>query len=1168
MLQMSGIALYLQPLYRGWKLALLLGLGLGVLVAPFAAQPAPPAASSQAVVSQAMPLRDDELSLERIETARKTTEADATLVDPLRQKTLDLYDQARRWLEDARVAQQELSRLDTLILEAPSRLAEIRERLTDPQGLAASYPAVDADAPLQDLEYQVAQEDLALLRAREALKKREAELAQLLVGMKSLGEDIAARARALEEIERDLKTPVPEEPAALTRARTLALKARQQLRQAEVELFTKRLANQNLFTDLAQAERDLAAGEVTLMQSRSEAVKKIAQQRREDRAEQDRKAAEALRARAAGLSPALKGIADDTARYRKELEDLVRAEKAVTERRDAARSGLDELKTDFERTRQRVEVVGPSEAIGRMLRRRRDVLPSIQVYRRSASERRVEISRATDRQIDIEEGQRGLGELNRIVEETLAGLPAQADAEETARLRQETLTLAQARRDALNELQKVYGRYISQLTALDLAERQLSDIGDAYVDYINDQLMWIPSTKSGVIADPERVLQGVFWLLSPGNWLSLLQDLATTLQQRPGPVLLVMVGFVLLRSARRRARQGLQESAQLTRKIRTDSFALTLRALQDTLLLVAGWPLLVVGTGWVLKGLPSATPFSLAVAEALTSAGWVFGGLLLVRQMCIPEGLGDRHLRWSSRVREESLRLLSWLLPLAVGLRFLITLTASNNAPENLQPIGSMAFVLNMAALAYVAWRLLRRGGAVNLDGLERRGFSWLGQLRFLWLPLSLGALVALAVTSLLGYHYTALHIEYEARQMIWFFVGLVLIKDLLLRWLYVAERRLRFEDAVRRRDELRAQRAREGIAEEHETAPISVEVPEIDFDQLSEQAKRLLHSGFLFGAIVGTWLIWSDLLPALGFLEHTELPITTTAVVDGVTRETPVTLADLAIGLLIGLITMLAAKNLPGVLEILLLQRLPLEQGARYAITTLAQYLIAGAGLIVVFRSIGLQWANIQWLVAALSVGLGFGLQEIVANFISGIILLFERPIRVGDVVTVENTTGVVSRIKIRATTIINWDKQELLVPNKEFITGRLINWTLSDKMNRIVINVGVAYGTDVAKAMEVMFQAAQETEHVLEDPKPVVSFEGFGDNALNLVLRAYLGSLDYRLATITALHQAINRKLLEAGIDIAFPQRDVHLRTSQPLEIRFGGGGDTPGPRLELRP
>jgi potassium efflux system protein len=265
------------------------------------------------------------------------------------------------------------------------------------------------------------------------------------------------------------------------------------------------------------------------------------------------------------------------------------------------------------------------------------------------------------------------------------------------------------------------------------------------------------------------------------------------------------------------------------------------------------------------------------------------------------------------------------------------------------------------------------------------------------------------------------------------------------------------------------------------------------------------------------------------------------------------VTLADLTLGLIMLVITVLAAKNIPGVLEIALLQRLPLDAGARYAIASLTQYLIAGIGVFVAFSTLGLQWSNIQWLVAALSVGLGFGLQEIVANFISGIILLFERPIRVGDVVTIDNITGKVSRIRIRATTIINWDKQELLIPNKEFITGRVINWTLTDKINRIVINVGIAYGSDVERAMQLMLEAAGENENVLDDPKPVVSFEGFGDNALILILRSYLGSMDYRIDTITALHQAINAKFNAAGINIAFPQRDIHLSANAPLDVRL---------------
>ena len=193
------------------------------------------------------------------------------------------------------------------------------------------------------------------------------------------------------------------------------------------------------------------------------------------------------------------------------------------------------------------------------------------------------------------------------------------------------------------------------------------------------------------------------------------------------------------------------------------------------------------------------------------------------------------------------------------------------------------------------------------------------------------------------------------------------------------------------------------------------------------------------------------------------------------------------------------------------------------------------------------------QWLVAALGVGLGFGMQEIVANFISGLILLFERPIRVGDVVTVNGSSGTVSRIRIRATTITDWDRRELIVPNKRFITGEVLNWTLSNELNRILINVGVAYGADTDRARELLVQIAQNHPRILEDPAPIASFEGFGDNTLNLALRCYMPTLDGRLGVITELHAAIDAAFKEAGIEIAFPQRDVHFDTKQPLEVRM---------------
>jgi potassium efflux system protein len=146
-----------------------------------------------------------------------------------------------------------------------------------------------------------------------------------------------------------------------------------------------------------------------------------------------------------------------------------------------------------------------------------------------------------------------------------------------------------------------------------------------------------------------------------------------------------------------------------------------------------------------------------------------------------------------------------------------------------------------------------------------------------------------------------------------------------------------------------------------------------------------------------------------------------------------------------------------------------------------------------------------------------------------------------------------VVTRIQIRATTIRNWDRQELLVPNKEFITGRLLNWSLSDQTTRIQVPVGVAYGSNVQKAMALLYEAAEEHEKVLDEPPPSVIFDCFGDNSLNLNLRCFVGAQDERMPTLTELHEAINQRFNDAGISISFPQRDVHLDTSQPLYIRI---------------
>ncbi|HRP98472.1 MAG TPA: mechanosensitive ion channel, partial [Rhodocyclaceae bacterium] len=963
-----------------------------------------------------------------------------------------------------------------------------------------------------------------------------------------------------------VRTSPADEPPQTARARTHNLEVRRLLREAQIELLRKSLANHGLLTNLAQAERDYWSARLAALRPQLDELKSAAQQKREARAQAAREQAEQLKARAAELPPALREVADSNTRYREELERVVHNEQRVGERLQRSARELEDIKADYERIRQRVDVVGSSVAIGNTLRKRRAALPSLQSYRRDTLARGEQISVATNRQMEIDDLLRGAGTFEQQVidaaNQWVEGLPV----EQREALLADAQELVAARRASLNELQQVYGRYMTRLTSLDVAERELVTVAESYADYIDEKLLWMPSVGLVSLFGAPASAWGL-WLGDFDNWSGAADDLARAAQQRPLVLLALVVVLAALALFNRGTPARLHGIDLAVRKIRSDSAMLTLRALVLLVLRVAPAPLVMIAAAWLLRESASTQAFTLALADALTKAALIIATLALIREMAQDESVGDRHLGWPARMRKMLRKYLRWLTPFAALSVFAIVATAGTEPPLAAQAGGSLAFVLLMVAVVVVCMRLLGEHGAIRDELRTAWHGKWIGQLHFLWYPLVLAVPLALALVSLSGYHYTAVHMGERLTLTLWLFLALFLGKELILRWLFVTERRLRFDDALRRRDELRVQRAREGDTSEDTLPPIPLDVPEVNYDSLSEQSKRLVRVGFLFAALFGTWSIWSDLIPALGFLNSTELPFEASRMIDGVATLVPVTLGDFVIGLFIIVVTVLAAKNLPGILEISLLQRLPLDAGARYAITALSQYLIAGIGLIVAFKTMGLHWSGLQWLVAALGVGLGFGLQEIVANFVSGIILLFERPIRVGDTVTIDGTTGVVTKIRIRATTITNYDKQELVVPNKEFITGRLINWTLTDKMNRVMITVGLAYGADVDRAMALMQEAALENPDVLNDPTPLVSFEGFGDNALTLVLRTYLANLDNRLAVITALHRAINQKFNAAGLSIAYPQRDIHVFASQPLDIRLHQA-DGAGAKAASRP
>jgi len=360
------------------------------------------------------------------------------------------------------------------------------------------------------------------------------------------------------------------------------------------------------------------------------------------------------------------------------------------------------------------------------------------------------------------------------------------------------------------------------------------------------------------------------------------------------------------------------------------------------------------------------------------------------------------------------------------------------------------------------------------------------------------------------------------------------------VRALGVAAHRIDHQRAVARREAAE----REGRAGADSEPAAVAEAPMLDIARINQQSLRLLQLTLLSGLAVALYWVWADLLSVVSYLDN----ITLYEYASGsgeAAGVVPISLADLLGALVIAAIAFMLATNLPGLLEVLVLSRLKLAQGSAYAITTLLSYVIVGVGIASTLGTLGVSWDKLQWLVTALSVGLGFGLQEIFANFVSGLIILFERPLRIGDTVTIGNVSGTVSRIQIRATTITDFDRKEMIVPNKAFITGQLTNWSLTDTVTRVTIKLGVAYGADLEATRRLLLRIAADNPRVLRDPEPLVFFLNFGASTLDHELRVHVRELADRNAAIDEINREIDRRFREQGIEIAFNQMDVHIRS-----------------------
>jgi potassium efflux system protein len=580
----------------------------------------------------------------------------------------------------------------------------------------------------------------------------------------------------------------------------------------------------------------------------------------------------------------------------------------------------------------------------------------------------------------------------------------------------------------------------------------------------------------------------------------------------------------------------------------------TIRRLLCGLFCAAIWPGYLLLAAYAARQAP--WPRSTAVALEMILAFLALSAFVinLVRWVCKPEGWAEAALGVppgvTRQVRRASLALvaafLTFLLPSWLLARGLIAPGGRPISAPGLVRVLVLGFEVLVLCLTV---RLVRRKSALlawAAQAPERLG--WLTRRRR---PVALAVLVGIAIVIILdarGFSFSAHRLASGAAGSLAVVAFCLLLQRAIDR---VIDRHAwrwgRLSQALR------------GLGPVDESGKP---------DDLAGRLRRL--SGYAIAGL-GLFLaaqVWEIDLALFRFISERSLWS-----VDG--KDQFVTVGDLTRALVVVGLCGVAWRNLGTFFAVVVFPRMTDDPGIRFAVVTLCRYALLGLGALSGLSAIHLGIEKIGVVLAALGVGLGFGLQEIVSNFVCGIILLVERPIRVGDIVTVSDMTGKVDRINIRATTIINGDNQSMIVPNRAFITGDLVNWTLKDKIIRVTLHVNVAPGTDPDRVSELLVAIAREDADVLRNPVPSALMEEFGDSALSFALHVHVPEPSMAGRVRHRIFSQIQRRFKESGIEIPLPAQELLLKQAGPtpgplvfvtseLQRVDGPSRTPPGPRL----
>lgn len=887
------------------------------------------------------------------------------------------------------------------------------------------------------------------------------------------------------------------------------------------------LKNSDQFTVLYQSRYDLLNARVQAQQQQIAAIQEAINQKNlaktQNQVEQAQQQSQSIE-----QNPLIQKELDLNSQLSQYLLEQTEKTNTLTQDELRMRNVLDNL-TQTQRTiDEQISALQGTLVLSRIIQQQKQKLPTnlnIQGLSKQIADLRVQIFDITQKRNELYDIDAYISKIEQ--DENKSFTPA-----EKAQL----TNLLTERRKVASDLIKSLNNQLNLAISLELTQQQITQISDQIQSKLDQQSFWVKSNNP-INLDWFKKLP--MSLKAQFDGIGKKIGFPTNFDNLPYLLTYVFILFViggLIFKFKESIKQRLSVINGEINTLRSDSQWHTPLALFYTALLSLS------GTLWFLAACQLLGFFFVKNPQefwewSLSMAGywWFFSFVLAILR---PNGILVRHFGFA---KESAASLQDVTKRIIVSVVLLLNTSIFSNVMDTGLANDVLGEINTIVALLFciviIAPRFIRTEKSLSSTTTDKRDRTIFKIVRILLqlVPVVLIALIAL------GYYYTALNLITHIINTYIAWVVWSLVRHTIYRGVTVASRRL----AYRRLQEKRQQKQQD-LNDGSPSDDVVVITEQEEGLALNEVRSQLLRFAdlFIWTALFAIfYYVWSDLVTVVSYLRDITLWQQTSTTEAGVVTET-ISLFNLIVALIIVVITYILVRNIQGILEILLFSRVKLSQGTPYTITTLLTYILVAVGGAWAFSTLGMSWSKLQWLFAALSVGLGFGMQEIFANFVSGIILLFERPIRVGDTVTINDVTGTVAKIRIRAITMIDPDRKEVIVPNKSFVTGQVTNWALSNTVTRLVVSVGVAYGSDLELVKRLLLQAANEQPNILKDPEPRALFLTFGASTLDHELRVYVGQVSERNDTLDALNRRVNELFAENNIDIAFNQLDIFIK------------------------